>query len=326
MAKRETTVPAMSETSERKADQGFEMQRNVIDRRGSVVTERQLSDISDDVGTCWRELGPKLDISASKIKNLDEDYNCSRDKANTLLLVWKQREGNTAVAGRLADALESIGQKSIAERLFGERHRKLQKSSSLFMHLMTLISKPFLQTTLKNTTRHIVTEIQNLKRHLKEGNLDCGDGDTSDGDSGGTRQETNCSSDDNVDPSYSESTEKLLLFCEENRKFCNSIFVVLIKLTDEVGRLSEDNLDCIQQLREFTGELREQERKLFVKIEYLRNQSQHSDEQHAARAEKLVKWKTEQEKQFMEVEKLLSGLLHQGSKDSRPQYQGNQVL
>ena len=74
-----------------------------------MVTERQLSDISDDVGTCWRELGPKLDISASKIKNLDEDYNCSRDKANTLLLVWKQREGNTAVAGRLADALESIG-------------------------------------------------------------------------------------------------------------------------------------------------------------------------------------------------------------------------
>ena len=179
---------------------------------------------------------------------------------------------------------------------------------------------------LENFTRHIVTEIQNLKRHLKEGNLDCGDGDTSDGDYGGTRQETNCLSDDNVDPSYDESTEKLLLFCEENRKFCNSIFVVLIKLTGEVGRQSEDNLDCIQQLREFTGELCEQERKLFVKIEYLRNQSQHSDKQHAARAEKLVKWKTEQEKQFMEVEKLLSGLLNKGSKDNRPQYQGNQVL
>ena len=91
-----------------------------------MVTERQLSDISDDVGTCWRELGPKLDISASKIKNLDEDYNCSRDKANTLLLVWKQREGNTAVAGRLADALESIGQKSIAERLFGKQVPSMQ--------------------------------------------------------------------------------------------------------------------------------------------------------------------------------------------------------
>ena len=85
-----------------------------------MVTERQLSDISDDVGTCWRELGPKLDISESKIKNLDEDYNCSRDKANTLLLVWKHREESRAVAGRIADALESIRQKSIAGRLFGK--------------------------------------------------------------------------------------------------------------------------------------------------------------------------------------------------------------
>ena len=88
-----------------------------------MVTERQLSDIS--VGTCWRELGPKLDISASKIKNLDEDDNCSPDKANTLLLVWKHREESSAVAGRLADALESIGQRSIAERLLGKLSRFL---------------------------------------------------------------------------------------------------------------------------------------------------------------------------------------------------------
>ena len=183
-----------------------------------------------------------------------------------------------------------------------------------------------MQTTLGKFTRHIATEIQNLKRYLKEGNLDCGEGDTSDEDSGGTRQETNTISDDKEDPSYGESTEQLLLSCEENREFCNSISVVLINLTGEVGRLSNDNLECIKQLREFSRELRKLERRLFVNIEYLRNQSQHSDEPHAARAEKLVKWKTEQEKQFMEVEKLLSGLLHQGSKDSRPQYQGNQVL
>ena len=70
-----------------------------------MVTELLLSDISDDVGTCWRELGPKLDIPAAKIQNLDNDYRCSRDKANALLLMWKQKEGSSAVAGRLADAL-----------------------------------------------------------------------------------------------------------------------------------------------------------------------------------------------------------------------------
>ena len=85
-----------------------------------VVTELQLADISDVVGTCWRELGPKLKIAAAKIQNLDDEYRCNRDKANAVLLMWKQQQGNGAVAGRLADALESIGQKRIAEQLLGE--------------------------------------------------------------------------------------------------------------------------------------------------------------------------------------------------------------
>ena len=90
------------------------------DPRTSVVTELQLSEISDDVGTCWRELGPKLDIPAAKIQNLDEDYRCTRDKANILLLMWQQKEGSSALAGRLADALVSIGKKRIAEKLLGK--------------------------------------------------------------------------------------------------------------------------------------------------------------------------------------------------------------
>ena len=91
-----------------------------MDPRTSVVTELQLLDISDDVGTCWRELGRKLNISAAVVQNLDEDYLSNREKANALLLMWKQREGRSAVAGRLADALLSIGRKSIAEKLVGE--------------------------------------------------------------------------------------------------------------------------------------------------------------------------------------------------------------
>ena len=44
----------------------------------------------------------------------------NRDKANALLLIWKRREGSNATAGILADALKSIGRKSIAEKLLGE--------------------------------------------------------------------------------------------------------------------------------------------------------------------------------------------------------------
>ena len=91
-----------------------------IDPRWCVVTELQLSDISDDVGTCWRELGPKLRIAASKIRNLDDEYSQNRDKANALLIMWREQVGSGALAGDLADALESIGRKSIAEKLLGE--------------------------------------------------------------------------------------------------------------------------------------------------------------------------------------------------------------
>ena len=84
-----------------------------------VVTELQLSDISDDVGTCWREVGPKLLIKASKIHNLDDEYKNNRDKANALLILWKQQEGSNATVGRLADVLKSVGRRSIAERLLG---------------------------------------------------------------------------------------------------------------------------------------------------------------------------------------------------------------
>lgn len=115
----------VSETTERETTNGCTIHGGVdvrgepINPRTTVVTELQLADISDDVGTCWRELGPKLEIAASKIQNLDEEYKYNRDKANALLIMWKQKEASRAIAGILADALESIGRKSIAEKLLG---------------------------------------------------------------------------------------------------------------------------------------------------------------------------------------------------------------
>ncbi|XP_068706989.1 probable serine/threonine-protein kinase ifkC isoform X2 [Montipora foliosa] len=97
-----------------------ETKERTFDPRSAIATELQLSEISDDVGTCWRKLGPKLNIAAAKIHNLDEDYKNNHDKANALLLMWKQQEGNThATVGRLADHLKAIGRTSIAEKLLG---------------------------------------------------------------------------------------------------------------------------------------------------------------------------------------------------------------
>lgn len=165
---------------------------------------------------------------------------------------------------------------------------------------------------------------------MKEVKLDCGDVDSNDGVQNNSRDNTQPIAthslfDDKVDLQQGESVEQLLHSCEEHRSFCQMIFGALIKLTGEVGQLSEDNAKCIKQLTDFTMELREQERANFSKIEFVRSQSQHLDEQHVVRAEELVKWKTQQEVQFMEVEKLLSELRRQGSME-RAQSPRSQVI
>ena len=89
------------------------------DPRDAVVTEVQLSDISEDVGTCWRRLGPKLNIAESHIENIDDEQKKNHDKAHALLKKWSQQEGRKATVGCLADALCSIGKRCFAEKLLG---------------------------------------------------------------------------------------------------------------------------------------------------------------------------------------------------------------
>ena len=92
-----------------------------VDSTTAVVTELQLSVISDDAGNCWRELGARLEIAASKIHNLNEEYSTNRDKANALLIKWKEENGSSALVGRLADHLKEIGRTDIAEKLLGKQ-------------------------------------------------------------------------------------------------------------------------------------------------------------------------------------------------------------
>ncbi|CAH3041110.1 unnamed protein product, partial [Pocillopora meandrina] len=353
----------------------------------SVVTELQLSDISDDVGTCWRELGPKLDIPAAKIQNLDNDYCCSRDKANALLLLWKQKEGRNASVGCLADALVSIGKKCIAEKLLGNLGNsghchnisqsisisvvslssqykcyclgldgpegnvirlivihslgkgldellmcedaqgnkytvKAFNSSDNFLKLEEVTSSPipFIQiecsneylekrTLQESLTRYISSKHQDLRLQMQKGPLACGNVVEIDGikDASKDKKEpTSSLLNEEVKPPNDESVEKLLQSCEEHRNFFQRMFDVLIKLTAEVGQQSEDNVNLIQPLSDFTMELRQEKITLFSKIESVPTQSQLSDEQHVDRAEKLHKWKRRHEVRFKEVEKLMS--------------------
>ena len=87
--------------------------------RETVVTVMQLWEISNDVGNCWSEVGPLLGIPTSIIYNINEEWRRNRDKANAILNKWKQKEGHNATVGKLADVLDKVGRKDIAEVLLG---------------------------------------------------------------------------------------------------------------------------------------------------------------------------------------------------------------
>ena len=95
------------------------LETTTVNLRNEVIPEFQIADISDELETCWRQLGPRLKITAAKIKNIDEENKDDWTKANDLLILWKQQEGCNATVGHLADVLEKIGRKRIAEKLLG---------------------------------------------------------------------------------------------------------------------------------------------------------------------------------------------------------------
>ena len=87
------------------------------DPRNTVVSEMQLWELSRYVGNCWKSMGLLLFIAASKMLQINYNYSRNRDRAMALLIMWKQREGLDATVGRLADVLEKVGRKDIAEIL-----------------------------------------------------------------------------------------------------------------------------------------------------------------------------------------------------------------
>ncbi|KAJ7363111.1 hypothetical protein OS493_011385 [Desmophyllum pertusum] len=61
-------------------------------------------------------LGITLKLSPAALHNVDHDYRLCREKAREMLYTWMEMEGNAATVGILADALEKIRKKSIAQK------------------------------------------------------------------------------------------------------------------------------------------------------------------------------------------------------------------
>ena len=79
----------------------------------------QLFSILDDLGSCWKDLGRVLGLTEPQIHNIGEERNCNKERATAVLQMWMDREANDATVGLLADSLEKINKKRIAEKLLG---------------------------------------------------------------------------------------------------------------------------------------------------------------------------------------------------------------
>jgi len=87
--------------------------------REAVVSDALVLEICDDVGTCWDDLGIKLNLSAAAVRNVDADFRRSREKAREILHIWMEKQGNAATVGSLEDALVALQKRAIAQKLLG---------------------------------------------------------------------------------------------------------------------------------------------------------------------------------------------------------------
>lgn len=92
----------------------------LLKTRKEPFTSYHLLYIKDDVGTCWEDLGQKLGIELTILRNLEDDYRKNRERANQVLQIWMEENGRDATVGCLACNLIQIGHKEIADRLLGK--------------------------------------------------------------------------------------------------------------------------------------------------------------------------------------------------------------
>lgn len=84
-----------------------------------MVTERQLLEISHDVGSQWKTLGRSLGFSEEQIHIRNMEDNSVFDKASILLLMWLHDMEKYATVGLLVDCLREIELGAVAEKLLG---------------------------------------------------------------------------------------------------------------------------------------------------------------------------------------------------------------
>ena len=82
------------------------------------MEEADFYKLSVDIGLKWRDLARVLKFNQACIDVIEEEkIHCSKECCIKVLVSWLRREGKKATAEKLAEALDEIGLRNVADRI-----------------------------------------------------------------------------------------------------------------------------------------------------------------------------------------------------------------
>ena len=74
--------------------------------------------MSVDIGLKWRDLARALDFNQACIEVIEEEkIHCAKECCIKVLVSWLRREGKKATAEKLAEVLDEIGLRNVADKI-----------------------------------------------------------------------------------------------------------------------------------------------------------------------------------------------------------------
>lgn len=80
-----------------------------------VPTDYEIDCLSFKISRCWLRLGRRLEFTPAQMEGFDYDNGRVVEKAYSMLLAWKQREGSQATYRVLSEALCDIGRRDLGQ-------------------------------------------------------------------------------------------------------------------------------------------------------------------------------------------------------------------
>lgn len=114
-------VPEDNEFENEKEDIKEDIQEDSSPPKSSMISSQKLDELAKELGSKWKQLAQELrHITASDIKNCEEDTDDDAIRAKVALVLWQDKNETEATVDVMVGTLSAIGLDAIAEKVFGD--------------------------------------------------------------------------------------------------------------------------------------------------------------------------------------------------------------